>query len=34
MDTRTRANEALEHRNHSLPKERRSAGQRLLDLSK
>jgi len=32
MDTRTRANEELEHRNHSLRKELRRAGQRLLDL--
>ena len=34
MDTRTRANEELEHRNHSLCKELRRAGQRLLDLGK
>jgi len=34
MDTRTRANEELEHRNHSLRKELRTAGQRLLDVGK
>jgi len=34
MDTRKRANEELEHRNHSLRKELRRAGQRLLDLGK
>ena len=32
MDTKKRANEELEHRNHSLRKELRRAGQRLLDL--
>jgi len=32
MDTRTRANEELEHRNQSLGKELRRAGQKLLDL--
>jgi len=32
MDTKKRANEELEHRNHSLRKERRRAGQRWLDL--
>jgi len=34
MDTRTRANEELEHRNHSLRKELRRARQRLLELGK
>jgi len=34
MDTKRRANEELEHRNHSLRKELRRAGQRLLDLGK
>jgi len=34
MDTKIRANEELEHRNHSLRKEVRRAGQRLLDLGK
>jgi len=34
MDTKRRANEKLEHRNHSLRKELRRAGQRLLDLGK
>jgi len=32
MDTKKRANEELKHRNHSLQKELRRAGQRLLDL--
>ena len=32
MDAKKRANEELEHRNHSLGKELRTAGQRLLDL--
>jgi len=32
MDAKKRANEELEHRNHSLRKELRRAGQRLLDL--
>jgi len=32
MDTKKRANKELEHRNHSLRKELRRAGQRLLDL--
>ena len=32
MDTKKRANEELEHRNHSLRKELTRAGQRLLDL--
>jgi len=32
MDVKKRANEELEHRNHSLRKELRRAGQRLLDL--
>jgi len=32
IDTKKRANEELEHRNHSLRKELRRAGQRLLDL--
>jgi len=32
MDTKKRANEQLEHRNHSLRKELRRGGQRLLDL--
>ena len=31
MDTKKRANEELEHRNHSLRKELRRVGQRLLD---
>jgi len=34
MDTKRRANEELEHRNHSLRKELKRAGQRLLDLGK
>ena len=34
METKRRANEELEHRNHSLRKELRRAGQRLLDLGK
>jgi len=34
MDTKRQANEELEHRNHSLRKELRRAGQRLLDLGK
>jgi len=34
MDTKRRANEELEHRNQSLRKELRRAGQRLLDLGK
>jgi len=34
LDTKRRANEELEHRNHSLRKELRRAGQRLLDLGK
>jgi len=32
MDTKKRANDELEHRNHGLRKELRRAGQRLLDL--
>jgi len=32
MDAKKRANKELEHRNHSLRKELRKAGQRLLDL--
>jgi len=34
MDTKRRAKEELEPRNHSLRKELRRAGQRLLDLGK
>jgi len=34
MDTKGRANEELEHMNHSLRKELRRAGQRLLDLGR
>jgi len=34
MDSKRRANEELEHRNHSLRKELRRAGQKLLDLGK
>jgi len=34
IDTKRRANEELEHRNHGLRKELRRAGQRLLDLGK
>ena len=34
MDTKRRANEELEHRNHRFRKELRRAGQRLLDLGK
>jgi len=34
MDTKRRANEELEHTNHSLRKELRRAGQRFLDLGK